>query len=333
MGSEENRRSFFKQGLMLLGGLLTGLWGCTQGMREGLLKIWNERGGASKVINAKNIPPAIPYNISKEEGMRFLVLGDWGFGDENQKKVAKAMLLTSKQFGCDNIISTGDNFYPTGVTGIADEQWQRKFIDIYNKIGLTQTFYSSLGNHDYYGNEKAEVAYSATNPQWHLPKPFYSKNFIAKDGTTIDLFVLDTDPINAEAEDYTHIQCKWLEHELKQSKANWKIVVGHHPMYSNGFHKTSQVMINAFEGIFVKYGVKMYLCGHNHEVHLLQPKNGVVHLCSGGGCTHHDTTWKDDTEFALTNLGYAWINFCKDAAYLHIHDGFGRVKFAKKYFV
>ncbi|MBL0333515.1 MAG: metallophosphoesterase [Chlorobiota bacterium] len=325
-----NRRSFFKWLGAGLTAFLSGLWGCTQGIRESLLTVWNERGGASEVFNAKSVPPAIPFSIPNNIGIRFIVFGDWGMGDYNQLKVAKAMSLTAKQFGCDYIISTGDNFYPTGVTGIEDEQWTRKFTDIYKKNGLNQVFYPALGNHDYYGNERAEIEYSKINPQWYLPNYYYSKLFNSNDGSNVELFVIDSDLVNAENDEFTLKQSNWLERQLKGSNAKWKIVVGHHPVYSNGFHNTSQIMINTFEALFVKYNVNLYMCGHNHEVHLLKPKKGVTYLVSGGGCTHHNTTWKDDTEYALTNLGYVWMNFNKESINIQIHDSVGRVKFAHK---
>ena len=63
--------------------------------------------------------------------LNFLVLGDWGRDGNNiQKTVANKMTQAAYQLNVDFIISTGDNFYPNGVTSIYDSQLKNNSIKI-----------------------------------------------------------------------------------------------------------------------------------------------------------------------------------------------------------
>lgn len=82
----------------------------------------------------------------------FLVLGDWGRrGAYNQSAVASAMAI---QASLSNpppsfVISTGDNFYESGLTSPYDEDFDRSFSNVYSMPELQIPFYAVLGNHDY----------------------------------------------------------------------------------------------------------------------------------------------------------------------------------------
>ena len=60
-------------------------------------------------------------------------------------------------------------------------------------------------------------------------------------------------------------QLAWLEKELQNSKAAWKICYFHHPLYSSGaFHGASSELRLLLEPLFVKYGVQVVFAGHEH---------------------------------------------------------------------
>jgi tartrate-resistant acid phosphatase type 5 len=127
----------------------------------------------------------------------------------------------------------GDNFYEDGVSFTSDPQWQAKFASMCDPMALDFPFYAVLGNHDYHGNESAEVQYSIEDPgsRWKMPARYYSFSKLLSDGTKIDLFAPDSEVIEAE-----DAQLAWLRKELAASTAagaHWKIVFAHHPLYSN----------------------------------------------------------------------------------------------------
>ena len=81
-------------------------------------------------------------------------------------------------------------------------------------------------------------------------------------------------------------QKQWIEEQLAQSKAHWKIVVGHHPIYTGGWRKDSKDVVNMkqfLEPIFEKYGVDVYLSGHEHHLEYTKPEKKTHHVISGAG--------------------------------------------------
>jgi predicted MPP superfamily phosphohydrolase len=295
---------------------------------ETMHELWSTVSGPSKVKDAKPIPPFTPFDIPRDQGMRFFVIGDWGTGAQGQRRVADAMIATATQRGCDYVISTGDNIYPKGVESATDEQWERKFVNMYRKRGLTQPFYATLGNHDYGFDPNAQVAYSALDPQWHMPSRYYTQRLEAADGTTVQLFSLDTQRVALNEPGAAKEQSEWLDRELKKSDARRKIVFGHHMLYSNGVYGNLSRLRNTFEQVLIDNKVPLYLCGHDHDIQLLKPVNGVSYVVSGGGGGYRDTTWRDNTIYGATNLGYVWMAATKDGLFLHFHDAEGNVKYA-----
>ncbi len=105
--------------------------------------------------------------------LRFIVIGDWGEkGNFFQRQVASAMNKIRVQQKIDFILTTGDNFYQTGVNDVNDPHFQESFEKIYsasNKI----PWYIALGNHDYMGNIQSLIDYSEKNSFWIFPSPYY----------------------------------------------------------------------------------------------------------------------------------------------------------------
>lgn len=76
----------------------------------------------------------------------------------------------------------------------------------------------------------------------------------------VSFFILDS---NKEFWTYP-AQRRWLEHEMKQSDAKWKIVVLHHPIYSMRGRFNNILQRMAFNPIIKKYGAALVLQGHEH---------------------------------------------------------------------
>jgi tartrate-resistant acid phosphatase type 5 len=79
------------------------------------------------------------------------------------------------------------------------------------------------------------------------------------------------------------VQQKWLSKVLGGSQAPWKIVMGHHPIYSSGEHGSSKSLMKALEPLLIEHQVDLYLAGHDHEYERFKPVQGVQHIVSGGG--------------------------------------------------
>ena len=61
-------------------------------------------------------------------------------------------------------------------------------------------------------------------------------------------------------------------------------VLAHHPMYSDGPHGDHATLIQDWDPLFRKYGVHLYLAGHDHDLqHLELESHPTSFFLSGGG--------------------------------------------------
>lgn len=243
--------------------------------------------------------------------LRVIAFGDSGTGGRGQRRVAEAMLAKAQVDGLDLVLMLGDNFYTDGVASVDDAQWQSKIVAPYQPLNVP--IYPCLGNHDHKGNPDAQIERSKLDPQWRMSGRQYTFERVLEDGTRIQFFALDTDPISKGVEIVTP-QLEWLDAQLQASTAHWKIAFGHHPILSVG-RGDNKRMKRDIEPILVKHKVDMYLCGHDHSLQILKPKDGVHYIISGGGAgtdNPHDVDWTEDTLFAATRGGFVWLRFSRN---------------------
>lgn len=253
----------------------------------------------------------------------FIAMGDWGRNGENyQREVAAGMGSAARDLDASFVVATGDNFYPYGVASTRDYHWISSFETIYTAQSLHVKWYPVLGNHDYASNPDAEVEYTKISSRWTMPSRYYSKSFNENDTSrSLLMLFIDTDPIEKELNGQKHDSIKyvagavdkqkqWIESQLANSRAKWKIVVGHHPLYTGGWRKNSPntlKMKNFLEPIFDKYGVDVYLAGHEHHLEHTKPMNHRTHhVISGAASEARPTTIHPDGGiFAAATQGFA----------------------------
>ena len=280
-------------------------------------------------------------SLYKKAGtMDFLVVGDWGrSGEYMQKDVAVQMGRAAHQLEADFIVSTGDNIYPNGVASVYDPLWKRNFEDIYTSFSLMTDWYPVLGNHDYGGNVQAEIDYSSISRRWRLPSRYYSMEKKSDDGVTVLLVFLDTSPFeksyysskddlfrsNINSQDTTE-QKRWLLQTLKSSKADWKIVFGHHPFYSAGKRKERTVDVAAsLRPILESGGANIYIAGHEHHLQHDQLTPSLSHFISGAGSEITPVTGNTLTRFVAATHGFMTVSINKAGADFRFIDHVGKV--------
>lgn len=255
------------------------------------------------------------------KAINFLVMGDWGRnGEDHQKPVANQLGKTAEEASVDFIISTGDNFYPRGVASEYDPLWKYSYEDIYTAFSLQWDWYPVLGNHDYGANPEAQVAYSKISRRWRMPGRYYTKTFPINGDTTQQLMLvfIDTCPFipyyysgnghNVHDQDST-AQKIWLEKQLANPlpSIKWKIVVGHHPMYTGGGRTESQdtrAIRKSLQPLFEKYHVNAYLAGHEHSLQHIGPVNKVHHFISGAASERTPVKMLPASKFAKSEYGF-----------------------------
>jgi tartrate-resistant acid phosphatase type 5 len=213
--------------------------------------------------------------------VRILAFGDFGYGTRAQGKVAHAMSEVHQREPFHFGITLGDNFYPNGLNSATHPRWRTQWEEMYAGLGIR--VYATLGNHDHRdpASPAAQQARSRLSRSWCLPRPYYT--FTAG---PVQLFALDTVPIE-EKRGTAREQLAWLEGALAASRAPWKVVYGHHPVYTNGSHGGAVGVLpplrDALLPILKKHRVNLYLAGHDHDLQELAPDGGVHFLISGGG--------------------------------------------------
>ena len=267
----------------------------------------------------------------------FVAIGDWGRdGASHQRDVARRMGVAAEEIGSRFVVSVGDNFYESGVRSAADPQWKTSFEDIYTAPSLQTPWYVALGNHDYRGIPQAQIDYAAGNPRWRMPSRYYKLAGTRIGAANVDIFVIDSSPLvhgyrhrvegaiarNVATQDVA-AQLAWLDRELGGSTAAWKIVVGHHTIYSGGSaHGNTIELIAHVEPLLERHGVQLYVNGHDHDLQHLRV-GAVDYVCTGAGSEARPTGAIPGTLFALARSGFAAFKVGPDSLDLEFRDHAG----------
>jgi predicted MPP superfamily phosphohydrolase len=234
--------------------------------------------------------------IKKEasnDNLKFIVIGDWGEkGNFYQRPVASAIEKITQTEKIDFILTTGDNFYPDGVSNLQDPHFQESFENIYSSSKKIP-WYITLGNHDYMGNIQSLIDYSEKNPFWVLPNTYYAFDKKISRTNKILFLVTDTNEFIHFLDFYYRsymrkekgvVQLNWIDTNLKDNTYQWKIVIGHHPIYSAGHHGDTSSLHGKFLDNLEKNQVDLYFAGHEHDLQFLKhPDKKIQFFISGAG--------------------------------------------------
>jgi len=307
---------------------------------------------------------AIGVRVNRAEtphgpALNVMVLGDWGRrGEHGQGAVAAAMGRVADRVPPEFVISTGDNFYPSGLRGPGDAlNFRGSFTGVYTAPSLQAPWHAVLGNHDYGDGDHAgepegvacalyegtcrgvgtadECCYSMAHqllpawrdvdPRWHA----YRSATLAPEAMRgeVEFFLYDTSPVVA-ADEYAEdpwydgsgpdslsrqsgaLSLAELDARLAASRARWKVVVGHHPVYSRAGHGDTPALVKGVEPMLRKHGVALYMNGHDHAMQFLT-KDGVAYLTSGAGSKLGEVTGEAPAEgsgqYAAAENGFALL--------------------------
>lgn len=236
------------------------------------------------------------------------MVGNSAVATSGMMPVANAMTSWCKTAKCQFGVMLGDNIYPDGATMGADgrddaRRFQDIFVTPYGKFGWGQQdfrIYAVLGNHDWHTSRAAalsEMAFLEKTRPFHMDGPSYAAKPPAANGE-VEVFALDTHVLLAGekvlddnlADDGSEVATTtydssepWtqpatpaeralvadLEARLKASTAKWKIVIGHHPLWSSagGKFQQSRSLRAALLPVLCR-NADLYFAGHEHTLEL-----------------------------------------------------------------
>lgn len=252
--------------------------------------------------------------------LRLAITGDTGSGAE---AVAAGIARVHAQQALDAILLTGDNFYPCGVATVDDPRWS--LVTPLTRIGIP--LFPVLGNHDSCGKADPDAQILATGriPNWRFP----AREYVLRAGIA-DFAFVDTDP-------YVKGRSRALESSLQEafatSKTPWRVIVGHHPVLSSGYHGyfPRDEVRRMREVIPTLRAVKadLYICGHDHHLELIRGR--MRHLISGAGSSpvppiklRLSTVFPP--EIRRERIGFAVVELREQSIRVRFYDGKGRPK-------
>ena len=232
-----------------------------------------------------------------------MIVGDWGYEDFTaQASVASSMQSYVKGNGIhtEALLMLGDNWYGPLPGGAKDKRWQKQFEDMYPKSVFDCKAYAIPGNHDYQRMPESKVAAEleyarAGGTRWTMPSLWYRFDF-PETKPMITVIALDSnmpfpDGTWDKGKNFTLTpqqqaeQLVWLTTELEKPRtAPFLVVMGHHPIFSNGPHGDHPVLVRDWEPLLRKHKAHLYLAGHDHDMqHLEFAGHPTSFVLSGGG--------------------------------------------------
>lgn len=200
-----------------------------------------------------------------------------------------------------------------------DYLWYDSYTSVFTAPSLQVPWYAILGNHDYYGNPEAQIAYykNHRDNRWYMPDHNYSVIYSIPTNNpqvnvTLELVCIDTALISIEENPVTAVggekyvppertaaYLRTVEAMLARSTATWLIVAGHYTIYSVADHGHNKVLIEHLVPLLRKYDVQAYFNGHDHVLQHIVSEN-ISYFTSGHG-THKDNFPAGSYAAHLTN--------------------------------
>lgn len=217
---------------------------------------------------ASGIMPSAPL-APRGAALRIAVTGDTGKGAD---RVGEGIRRVHAKTPLDAIILAGDNFYPCGVTSERDPRWSL----VRGVTSIGAPVFPVLGNHDSCGQADPDAQIRATGivPNWNFP----ARQYLVRAGVA-DFAFIDTTAFLQKKSDPNFVDA------FRSSNAPWRVVVGHHPVISSGYHgyfprdevKRMRELVPSLRAA----RVDLYIAGHDHHVEFIRGR--MMHLISGAG--------------------------------------------------
>lgn len=248
--------------------------------------------------------------------MEFYAFGDQRYLDSSNKdEVEKVSEAVMKHGGKKTfILNSGDIAYDGGYDFHEHDYWKGYFRNDHTRSLLGHMpMLPAPGNHDvqdgsgYNGGDATNYTryFPYTDVTSHPASVYYLRQYGRVNVYSLTSFPMDTDSYcsdhnaNYRPKDKNGTgQYDWLEGKLKEIEDDpqqWKIVMMHAPIYSPDSCDNQKDAKTYLVPLFEKYGVDMFVSGHEHY-YARKTVNGIPYLIlggAGGGLSLNDKCKKD----------------------------------------
>ena len=298
----------------------------------------------SDPMTARELSPPL---LTESTRVRFAVIGDIGHAGEAQRHLAHRVRRVCEHSStrCDFMVANGDNLYPAGFDSNNAAAELRTLLDHYGSFPK----YLVLGNHDnnpyLYDRDtgEAQLRFIRSTDGLHGDAHFWKMS-----AGPLQLIGVDTDYIirgDGHSEDDKGL-IEWLRGAI-DSKAPFRIMLGHHPYLSNGKHgNAGQYFWNTgvhWKRLFERYvagHAQLYISGHDHHLEFYTQSSsvpaarntalavvGASSKCRGRGDAENPEETGVAPAVERYGYGFAWIEVSKTRLLVRYHDMNGAVFF------
>lgn len=267
----------------------------------------------------------------------FIVVNNTGrCGAPEQQRIANSMGKVAETNTIRLIAVGGDPIHGKGVQSVTDTEWKVQFEDIYTARSLqTIPRYVISGNHECRGSVQSLRDYSALNPRRNAPVRYFALEQPLSGGETCLLVFIDTTPLidryrtpaySDEGTQDRQAQLTWLEQTLTTSKARWKIVIGHHPVFADTDKDDRERldMQKRIAPILERRGADLYICGRiNNFQHIRLPNTRVAYVVNASASRSRKVRSVEGTIFCSPDRGFSVVSVSVEriAFYMINHAG------------
>lgn len=216
--------------------------------------------------------------VRQDSPFAFVVIGDNRTYPERFARVITLAWAERPNF----VLNVGD----VVTKGSVKEQWIKEYLQPAAELMRRVPTYVAIGNHE--GNADWYYKYVS----YPAPENYYSFDY----GNAHFAIIDSNKNLSKDSEQY-----KWLDKDLRRSKARWKFVAHHHPPYSSdedgygdthrGKSRLGDMNVRQLVPLYEKHNVDIVWYGHIHDYERTWPiragkvdqSRGVVYIQTGGG--------------------------------------------------
>ena len=329
------------------------------------------------VAGARGAAPSGAQHQDSAPAAHFILVGDTGTGDERARRVAGQIQRTVGHAPVSHVFLLGDNVYEHGEARFIGTRFLDVYRDvvsagvrIHAALGnhdVERCRESGVRpvprNEDAYAlSPECEVDAHLATPEFGYRDGFryYSVQIpgTASDGSgrvsgergappspatpLVEVFVLDS---NTLGETQTKLrngsddaQLGWVSRALGSSRARWKVVAIHHPMYTPrrckwwrfGCRGEDDALGPELEPIFRAHGVDIVFQGHQHLYARLKPQHGIRYFVTGAGGKKADSARNDERTVPREDRGafthFVYVRAAGDRLSYCVMDAEGKVR-------
>ena len=256
------------------------------------------------------------YTTAAGHSVHFAIIGDYGCGCPGQMHVAAVLKRLHLKDPIDAILTTGDNIYGQasysplkhfmfwrkkgGDRALFKERFDRFFLPL---IQNGVRFHAVLGNHDYRTRQARDLIHDERRFGIPNDRGYYRLVFGGTpDQPLVEILMLNSVRLKRGDPD----QIFWIKHVLQKSRAPWRMVFLHHPLYGpTGNHRPDAALRRMLERIFRKYSVQLLFSGHNHFYARVHPSAKMIQFVVGnGGAPIHKARPDANTRCLIMRHGF-----------------------------